>query len=150
MGGGISEWLNTLASVEANQNIAITRQLIGGSCSEVDNPADPCRAPVAGCSTCKYTVPRQVINQINNLQPGQWLNLQSYVLVRNTNPAYTSNQDRWDCTAANPAYHWTNDAERYCWVDWQRIVRAIQNNPNVVVTDPQGVAVTWGMTPPIR
>ena len=53
-----------------------------------------------------------------------------------------TNQDQWDWTALNPAYHWSNDAERYCFSDLARIVEAIQNNPNVVVTDPAGVAVT--------
>ena len=63
---------------------------------------------------------------------------------------YKTNADQWDCTAANPALHWSNDAERYCWVDFQRIVMAVQNNPNVVVTDPEGVAVAWGMPAPVR
>jgi hypothetical protein len=148
-------FINTAASVEANQNIAYTRQLLGGSCSEVTDPSNTCRTPVPGCSTRIYTVPRQVINLINNLQPGQDLNLQAYVLVRNSNPTngvnqYKTNADRWDCTADNPAYHWSNDAERYCWVDFQRIIKAIQNNPNVVVTDPEGVAQNWGMSPPTR
>ncbi len=102
------------------------------------------------CTTCIYTVPRQVINLINALEPGQDLNLQAYVLVTGTNPAYTTNNDRWDCTNPNPAYHWSNDAERYCFADFQRIVMAIQNNPNVVVTDPEGVAQAWGMTSPTR
>lgn len=143
-------FINTAASVEANQNIAYTRQLLGGSCSEVVNSAASCRTPVPGCTTCVYTVPRQVINLINGLEPGQDLNLQAYVLVTGTNPTYTTSKDRWDCTNPNPAYHWSNDAERYCFADFQRIVMAIQNNPNVVVTDPEGVAQAWGMTPPTR
>lgn len=85
-------------------------------------------------ATWHYTVLRQVINQINALEPGQDLNLQAYVLVTGTNPAYTTNKDRWNCTNPNPAYHWSNDAERYCFADFQRIGTAIQNNPNVVVS----------------
>ena len=100
-------FINTATSVEANQNIAYTRQLLGGSCSEVVNPADSCRTPVPGCTTCVYTVPRQVINQIGALTPGQDLNLQAYVLVTGTSPAYTTNKDRWDCTKPDPAYHWS-------------------------------------------
>ena len=46
---------------------------------------------MAGCSTCIYTVPRQVINLIDSLQPGQALDLQAYVLVRNT--TWTSSRD---------------------------------------------------------
>jgi len=90
------------------------------------------------------------INLINSLKPGQAVNLQAYVLVTNTNPDYATNADRWNCTNPNPAYHWTNDAERYCFADFQRIVQALQNDPNVVVTDPQGVSVAWGLTPPTR
>ena len=145
---GIS-YINTLESVTANSNIATTRQLLGGSCTEVVDPTNPCRNEIPD-ATWTYTPPRQIITMIGALQPGQDLNLQAYVLVRNTNPTYQSNQDRWDCRNSNPAYHWSNDAERYCWVDFQRIVTAIQSNPNVVVTDPEGVAVAWGMTPPSR
>jgi hypothetical protein len=144
--------LNTATSVEANQNIADTRQLLGGYCNTAGLP---CATPLPNCSTCRYTVPRSVINQINALKPGQDLNLQAYVLVRNSNPTngvnqYKTNADQWNCTADNPALHWSNDAERYCWVDFKRIVMAIQNNPNVVVTDPQGVAQAWGMPSPVR
>jgi hypothetical protein len=147
-----STYINTPASVQASPDghTTYTRQLLGGSCTEVSDPTDVCRTPVPDCKTCVYTVPRQMINLINNLQPGQALDLQAYILVRNTNPTYQNNQDRWDCTNPNPAYHWSNDAERYCWADFQRIVMAIQDNPNVVVTDPEGVAVAWGMTPPSR
>jgi hypothetical protein len=144
-----TSYINTLASVEANDNIATTRQLLGGPCSETVDPTAACRS-VLPTATWYYTPPRQIINLINKLQPGDALNLQAYVLVTGTNPTYTTNKDQWDCTAANPAYHWSNDAERYCWVDFARIVMAIQNNPNIVVIDPQGVAQTWGMTPPIR
>ena len=84
------------------------------------------------------------------------MNLQAYVLVTNSNPTNGINQydptnsDKWDCTNPNPAYHWSNDAERYRFSDFQRIVMALQNDPNVVVTDPQGVSVAWGLTPPTR
>jgi len=144
-----TSYINTAASVEANQNIATTKQLLGGPCSEVAQPTSPCRA-VLPSATWYYTPPRNVIKLINQLQPGQALNLQAYLLVTGTNPAYTTNQDRWDCTNPNPAYHWTNDAERYCFADFARIVNAIQANPNVVVTDPEGVAQNWGMSPPTR
>jgi hypothetical protein len=42
----------------------------------------------------------------------------------------------------------SNDVERYCWSDFKRIVQFLQSDPNVVVTDPKGVAVAWGMSPP--
>ena len=146
-----STYVNTLASVQASPDAhtSYTRQLLGGSCSEVADPTNPCRNEIPGANWY-YTPPRQIINLINSLKPGQAVNLQAYVLVTNTNPDYATNADRWNCTNPNPAYHWTNDAERYCFADFQRIVQALQNDPNVVVTDPQGVSVAWGLTPPTR
>jgi hypothetical protein len=121
--------LNTLASVQANDDIATTRQLLGGRCNVVDLP---CSTLLPECATCRYTVPVSVINQINFLKPGQALNLQAYVLVRNSNPdvttgvnQYKTNADQWDCTNPNPAYHWSNDAERYCWVDLRSCVNRL-------------------------
>jgi hypothetical protein len=133
--------INTLASVQAGQYQASTRQLLGGHCNAVG-------LPCSSVLSWRYSAPRSIINQINALKPGQDLNLQAYVLVRNTNPTYTTSKDQWDCTNPNPAYHWSNDVERYCWVDFKRIVSFLQNDPNVLVTDPEGVAVAWAMTPP--
>jgi hypothetical protein len=133
--------INTAAWATANLYEVSTKQIQGGACNVAGLP----------CSTAlayRYTVPRQVITQIQNLQPGQHYSLQTYLLVRNTNPAYQTNKARWDCTGANPAYHWSNDVERYCWSDFKRILTFLQNDPNIVLTDPEGVAVAWGMSPP--
>ncbi len=135
--------VNTLAQVQSSNYQASTRQLLGGHCNIPGLTCDD-------VSPWRYTVPRSVMTQIQSLQPGQDLNLQAYVLVRNTNPVYATNQDQWDCTAADPAYHWSNDVERYCWNDFKRIVQFLQTDPNVVVTDPKGVAVAWGMPPPAQ
>jgi hypothetical protein len=44
----------------------------------------------------------------------------------------------WRCNARHWRDHWTDDAERYCWNDYRRIVSAI---PSAVrVTDPKTVA----------
>ena len=40
--------------------------------------------------------------------------------------------------------HWTNDNERYCYQDWQAVVRAVQAVPGVIVTDPLTVGVAFG------
>ena len=133
--------VNTLASAQANNNELSSKQISGGSCN----------VPGLACSTVlpyRYVVPRQIMTQISNLKPGQEYSLQTYLLVRNTNPVYQTNQDQWDCTNPNPAYHWSNDVERYCWSDFKRVLTFLQNDPNIVVTDPEGVAVAWGMSPP--
>jgi hypothetical protein len=143
-----TSYINTAASVEGNQNTDVTKALSGGHCNELNLPCS--NPPGLACTTCRYTTPLSMINMINNLKPGQALNLQAYVLVAGTNPVYTTNQDQWDCTNPDPAYHWSNDAERYCFADFARVMQAIQNNPNVVVTDPEGEAQNWGMSPPTR
>lgn len=85
-----------------------------------------------------------MISVVNNLRPGQWITIQAFLLVRGTNPAYSANPNRWDCTASDPRLHWTNDNERYCYNDWQKIVQAIRNRPDIVVTDPLTVGVAFG------
>ena len=110
--------------------MAYTRQLLGGSCSEVVNSAASCRTPVPGCIDLRRARHRvRSSTSSTALEPGQDLNLQAYVLVTGTNPTYTTSKDRWDCTNPNPAYHWANDAERYCFADFQRIVMAIPEQP---------------------
>ena len=143
-----ASYINTAASVEGNQNTDVTKGLNGGYCNELNLPCS--NPPGLSCATCRYTTPLSIITTINNLKPGQALNLQAYVLVTGTNPTYVTNHDLWDCTNPNPALHWTNDAERYCFADFARIVQALQNNPNAVVTDPQGEAVAWGIPAPSR
>jgi hypothetical protein len=51
---------------------------------------------------------------------------------------------RWDCTSSNPALHWTNTTVRYCYSDYQQIIQAIANNPNITVTDPQTIGKAYG------
>jgi hypothetical protein len=92
----------------------------------------------------RYTRPASIIAEIQSLRPGQWLTLQSYLLVKGTNPVYTQNGTRWDCSSANPAMHWTNDVERYCYSDFQRIMRALGATPGITVTDPLTVGQAFG------
>jgi hypothetical protein len=110
----------------------------------------PCNDPSATCYTIpshgsqRYQEPSTFIALVNALHPGQWLTLQAYVLVTGKNPPYTSNGTKWDCTSSNPALHWTNDVERYCYNDWQQIVNAIAARGNITVTDPLTVGVAFG------
>jgi hypothetical protein len=110
----------------------------------------PCNTPTAPCYTItakgskRYMLPSTAVSIVKGLQPGQWFTLQSFVLVTGTNPPYSSNGTRWDCTSPDPALHWTNDVERYCYSDWHQIVQAIAAMPGITVTDPLTVGVAFG------
>jgi hypothetical protein len=121
-----------------------TTSLNGGSCHVRSQPCY--HIPPGGRSgrPRRYVLPSKIISRIDALRPGQWLTVQSYLLVTGTNPAYKHNKTRWDCTSSNPDLHWTNDNERYCYSDWQRIVDAIAARPDITVTDPLTVGVAFG------
>ena len=72
------------------------------------------------------------------------MTMQAYVLVTGKNPAYSSSPIRWDCTSTNVRMHWTNDNERYCYQDWQAIIRAVDARAEITVTDPLTVGVAFG------
>ena len=139
-------FINTAASVEANQNIAYTRQFAWRAI-----------ATVAGLRLHEREIPGRANWEVHRAAPDHQHDQQPPARTgaepaslragcATATRAYKTNKDQWDCTNPNPAYHWSNDAERYCWVDFQRIIKAIQNNPNVVVTDPGGRGQqTWGM-----
>jgi hypothetical protein len=114
----------------------------GGACNVATAPCYTVASATGGHP--RYVLPAAIIAQIQALQPGQWFTLQSYVLVTGNNPGYSHNADRWDCTSSNPALHWTNDNERYCYSDWQQVVNAIAAVPGVTVTDPLTVGVAFG------
>jgi hypothetical protein len=137
-GGGVT----TAAQVAANDGRQSTIGVSGGHCNLTGLP----------CSTVNrvkaYTLPATVIHKMSVLQSGQWLNLQTYVLVTGKNPQYATNPTRWDCTASNPAYHWTNDVERYCWVDMQRVLASLSTNTRIQSNSPSGVAAAWGLPAP--
>lgn len=117
-----------------------TEAVSGGACNV---PTAPCYT-VQSPGNVRYTTPDQIIAQIASLRRGQWFTLQAYILVTGTNPAYTSDTARWDCRSPNPDLHWSNTNERYCYSDWQKIVRAIAARPDITVTDPLTVGVAFG------
>jgi len=116
-----------------------TRALNGG----------PCNDPVAACYTIPaqgstlYATPAEIIALVDALKPGQWLTLQSYILVTGKNPPYAQNGTRWNCNSSDPDLHWTNDVERYCYNDFQQVVRAIKAR-GITVTDPLTGGVAFG------
>src|SRR5215472_16041005 len=91
----------------------------------------------------QYATPAQIIALVDALKPGQWLTLQSYILVTGKNPAYAHNGTRWNCNSPNPDLHWTNDVERYCYNDFQQVVKAIKAR-GITVADPLTVGVAFG------
>jgi hypothetical protein len=121
-----------------------TNGINGGPCTNktaacYNYPADP--------ATIRYIKPANMVSKINALLPGQWFSLQFYVLVNGTNPTYTTNNTKWDCTSPNSADHWTNDAERYCFSDFQTIMQAIaakQAAGQLVTADPATISTVFG------
>ena len=115
-----------------------TTGISGGRCN---NRALPCSKLATGTT---YHSPVSLIETLRRLAPNQWLTLQSYVFVTG------DRKGRWRCNARHWQDHWTDDAERYCWNDYRRILNAIPSG--VRVTDPKTVARAWGRTnyrPPI-
>ena len=113
--------------------------VVGGPCND---PTQPCYN--VHVQNGRYTMPSTIINQIHRLKPGMWYVFQAYVLVTGTNPNYTSDRMRWDCTSSNPAEHWTNVTVRYCYTDYQQIIQAIASMPGITVSDPQTIGQAWG------
>jgi hypothetical protein len=110
----------------------------GGRCNDRDLPC----SKLATATT--YHSPVSLIQTLRRLAPNQWLTLQSYVFVTG------DRRGQWRCNARHWQDHWTDDAERYCWKDYQRILSAIPSG--VRVTDPKTVARAWGRTnfrPPV-
>jgi hypothetical protein len=112
----------------------------GGPCNV---RTQPCYT-IAARDSARYRVPAKTIGYVHALRPGMWFTLQAYVLVTGTNPAYSHSSIRWDCRSSDPRLHWTTDNERYCYQDWQAVVDAIADVPNVTVTDPLTVGIAFG------
>ncbi len=109
-----------------------------------------CNTPGAACSqvagvNIAYSTPAMIISAINSLMPGQVLTLQTYLDVTGTNPAYSTNATRWDCTSTDPNLHWSNDPERYCWSDLQTILDYLASS-GLGITQPGAVEAAFGRT----
>ena len=139
---GYGSGVTTEAQIDADNGQNSTIGVSGGHCNVTG----------LACSTVNsvkaYTLPSTIITKLHNLADGQWLNLQTYLLVTGQNPVYGTNPTRWDCTNPDPRYHWTNDVERYCWNDMQTVLAAINSDSSVQMNSPAGVASVWGLAPP--
>jgi hypothetical protein len=89
-------------------------------------------------------LPSTLINTVHQLGPGEWFTLETFILVKGKSPSYLHSKVAWDCTAADPRLHWTNDNERYCYNDWQAVVQALGGVQGITVTDPLTVGVAFG------
>ena len=114
-----------------------TKAANGGACND---KTLPCYSlPVQ-----RYNLPSTIIGYLGGLGAGKWFTFQAYILVTGKSPAYTHSTIAWDCTSANPAQHWTNDNERWCYNDYQAVIAAIHAKPGVTVTDPLTVGTAFG------
>jgi hypothetical protein len=102
-------------------------------CYNVQNISDPSR----------YTLPSELIGYVHELAPGRWFTYQSFILVKGHKVHSSTSPAAWDCTSTNPRLHWTNDNERYCYTDFQAVIRAIKAS-GATVTDPLTVGIAFG------
>jgi hypothetical protein len=113
----------------------------GGPCNDI---TQPCYTVPMISGAGRYMLPSRLINAVRLLGPDEWFTLQSFILVKGRNPAYAGTKVAWDCTSSNPALHWSNDNERYCYSDWQTAIQALAAVPGVRVTDPLTVGIAFG------
>ena len=116
-----------------------TKGINGGACND---PALACYSLKAQGNSGHYNLPWSIITRLSALKPGDWYSIQVYLLVTGKSPTYRTNATAWDCTSTDSKKHWTNDNERYCWNDFQKILRYIPEG--AVVTDPLTVATALG------
>jgi hypothetical protein len=119
-------------------------QLLGG-CLSAATGANQCGPVTIDGSTLTYQDPQAVIDAIEALPPGRVVTLQAYLLVTGKSPPYTASKDQWDCTSSDPADHWSNDAERYCYSDFQEIMQALYDS-GITITQPLAVDAAFGRT----
>lgn len=149
-----NKWSGEVETDVVSKCFAFGRRYAGGPTTRGEAMAFPhwqrttgvgggrCNDPALPCSRLKtattYHSPVALIQTLRRLAPNQWLTLQSYVFVTGDRKGH------WRCNARHWQYHWTDDAERYCWNDYRRILNAIPSD--VRVTDPKTVARAWGRT----
>ena len=107
-----------------------------------------CEVPTSHSAVRSLTYPNIdcLTTMVQTLQPGQWLNMQTYRFV--TGAYFAASGPAWDCRDPDWRLHWTNKGELFCWDDYARILAAIP--ATVTIIDPAAVAKAMGRTrPPI-
>jgi hypothetical protein len=112
----------------------------GGACNDLTQPC----SDIATHGGRRYVLPSQVAARLNP-EPDHWSAVQFYRFVTGSRSDPTDPSFAWDCTSPDPSQHWSSKAEIYCWEDYKLALDAI--SPNVIVTDPLGVADAWGRLP---
>lgn len=115
-----------------------TNSVLGGKCNDSTQPCYTMTVP----NDRRYWLPSKLAH-LTAPAADQWGVLQFYRLVEG---AHSSDPNfKWDCTSPDPARHWTNNGELYCFVD---LLAAVDTIPvDVAVTDPATVAEAWGRVP---
>jgi hypothetical protein len=114
-----------------------TSSINGGACND---SSLPCYSLSGVGVNRRYTLPSRLL-QLMTAGPDQWAVVQMYRFVSGSH----SGGQNWDCTSSDPADHWTNRAELYCWSDFLWAVDRIP--AGTTVTDPATVATAWGRSP---
>jgi hypothetical protein len=112
----------------------------GGACNDLTQPC----SDTATHGGRRYALPSRVAAAMKP-QANQWSAVQFYRFVVGTRMDAQDPAFAWDCSSPDVTSHWTSKAEIYCWEDYKTALDQIP--PNVIVTDPVGVARAWGRLP---
>jgi len=83
----------------------------------------------------QYVKPSTLAAAINRATNGGWVLIQWYKLVSGS---YHDPWISWDCTATDPADHWSKNPEDYCYNDFLAVLNSISKT--LVVTNPAAIA----------
>jgi hypothetical protein len=128
--------VNTLP-VTAPYYWANTISVNGGRCVNPDLACHTISAPR------QYVLPATLESDISRATTGKWVLMQWYKLVSGS---YHDQWISWDCTSTNPANHWSNNPEDYCYNDFLNVINSISKT--LTVTDPASVAQATGRIVP--
>jgi hypothetical protein len=117
---------------------ANTVSVNGGRCANTALACHTMSAPR------QYVQPTTLAAIINRATTGGWVLMQWYKLVSGS---YHDQWISWDCTSLNPADHWSNNGEDYCYNDFLTVVNSI-NKTLITNVDPTSVALATGRTVP--
>jgi hypothetical protein len=124
----------------APPHLQSTVSVNGGACNDLTQPCSDTETHGGR----RYALPSRVATRMNP-EADHWSAVQFYRFVTGSRNDPTDPSFAWDCTSQDPSQHWSSKAEIYCWEDFKLALDAIP--PNVIVTDPLGVADAWGRRP---
>jgi hypothetical protein len=125
---------NDASTLDASQLVTV-QSASGGHCND---EALPCFNANLFNAGRRYTPPEE-LKELMRVPEGYWAIMQFYRFVTGVSD---EGFERWDCSSANAAAHWTNSSELYCWEDFLDVVDSIE--AEVDVTDPASIARQYG------